>query len=896
MNPIIDLQYLQDTLSIDIYAYPQRLIDENINRAQQRIASIISNPAILQEQESFNALTTPMQNLFKKAVAYMTEYWLKEGIYNEGDSTTASTGPISTSQSNIRSPDYMPQTVLNILSSTPYFSLWEITKPKGEEKDPYTFPNITNLQGIGLSLGMNTRPTSAQVLEMIDLRYKAIIGEFIEKDITEQLVPYLTAHPEFKGADGKDGAPGAPGANGKDGKDGADGQPGQRGLPGIQGRKGDKGDPGTIIGILIAEFKANEILLKQDVKITAGKKLTIGTVDIGDQVSKNKAAISDIVGNKLQDFYNKLHIDTELGKKQNTIPGSIAEFLAQVVAIKQDLRLDKGVIVSNRSDNTLYIENQGKNKYIKFVADTGEIYASETFTATQLHHYLQKHQIDRLLVDKADKSTTYTKLNADNKFLTITTARSDYQTQRGIQDNFGFGASQINVKKKLTAESVGQGSSAALPVPTNPGDYIHKDYFDKNKGGSGVGGGQSSPFVLVPGKITKTGNTINPNTLQWDGQTTTLTATNTNLTFTSSGTLFKRDKDTYRIWFNSPGVAWTTYNYKLNVVFTNGQRHTGNSISGELNRRQFDTLIFHYNRTDSRWHFSGSSGAGGYSGSLANSANTDIKSFTIVRHAGTLPRNLDIYVSYEGVYRPTDEFYTKKQIAQLQTQTQARMTVRVGQALGQNFRSYHKIVRAGTSSPAVDWDENGATTLTGRKTTFNNDDFYWVEATANQLFKDGVLYHFSIDIEYPGGSGVISGQNFNLFAVDDSGRRTGTNDLSDFFNVVGTSNGRGGGGSNGETGKNYIIREPNLNFERQNHLRLEFTAKKEANQTVVHYWTDKPVQHWGRYGNGNSRLLTRSDFAGSIDLARGTFDGFGIGVKRTNPVSVKIRIWKEYGD
>ena len=120
----------------------------------------------------------------------MTEYWLKEGIYNEGDSTTASTGPISTSQSNIRSPDYMPQTVLNILSSTPYFSLWEITKPKGEEKDPYTFPNITNLQGIGLSLGMNTRPTSAQVLEMIDLRYKAIIGEFIEKDITEQLVPY----------------------------------------------------------------------------------------------------------------------------------------------------------------------------------------------------------------------------------------------------------------------------------------------------------------------------------------------------------------------------------------------------------------------------------------------------------------------------------------------------------------------------------------------------------------------------------------------------------------------------------------------------------------------------------------------------------------------------------
>ena len=60
--------------------------------------------------------------LLNKATAYLAHYWLVNGIYKEGTSTSVNLQSISLSESNPRSPDFIPNIVFNILSQTPYYS------------------------------------------------------------------------------------------------------------------------------------------------------------------------------------------------------------------------------------------------------------------------------------------------------------------------------------------------------------------------------------------------------------------------------------------------------------------------------------------------------------------------------------------------------------------------------------------------------------------------------------------------------------------------------------------------------------------------------------------------------------------------------------------------------
>lgn len=120
-RPLIDREFLYTIIT---QPYGDRVteayVQENIIRADNKIDFMIGG--ILSDETRYEALKEQQITHVKKAIAYFADYWIQNDVYKEGESTSASAGSISYSQTNTRAKDYVPEFVLNMLELSGLYS------------------------------------------------------------------------------------------------------------------------------------------------------------------------------------------------------------------------------------------------------------------------------------------------------------------------------------------------------------------------------------------------------------------------------------------------------------------------------------------------------------------------------------------------------------------------------------------------------------------------------------------------------------------------------------------------------------------------------------------------------------------------------------------------------
>ncbi len=132
---IITKEYLIEVLKI-VYSDPNitdDYINENIVRAENSINYLLDGSITTQEQ--FDALPPEVQIHIENAIGYLSDYWITKNIFNEGESTSASTGSLSYSQTNSRSANFVPQIVKDELENSGLFVRQALLSAGYEDQD-----------------------------------------------------------------------------------------------------------------------------------------------------------------------------------------------------------------------------------------------------------------------------------------------------------------------------------------------------------------------------------------------------------------------------------------------------------------------------------------------------------------------------------------------------------------------------------------------------------------------------------------------------------------------------------------------------------------------------------------------------------------------------------------
>ena len=116
-----------DTQITDAY------IDENLVRAENFINYDVAG--LILPIAKFNALKADQKSHIKNAIGYLAEYWIRENIYSEGESTSSSLGSLNYSQTNQRSPDYVPEIVQREIELSGLFSRQTFLKNEDKSKE-----------------------------------------------------------------------------------------------------------------------------------------------------------------------------------------------------------------------------------------------------------------------------------------------------------------------------------------------------------------------------------------------------------------------------------------------------------------------------------------------------------------------------------------------------------------------------------------------------------------------------------------------------------------------------------------------------------------------------------------------------------------------------------------
>lgn len=116
-----------DTQITDAY------IDENLVRAENFINYDVAG--LILPIDKFNALKADQKSHIKNAIGYLAEYWIRENIYSEGESTSSSLGSLNYSQTNQRSPDYVPEIVQREIELSGLFSRQTFLKNEDKSKE-----------------------------------------------------------------------------------------------------------------------------------------------------------------------------------------------------------------------------------------------------------------------------------------------------------------------------------------------------------------------------------------------------------------------------------------------------------------------------------------------------------------------------------------------------------------------------------------------------------------------------------------------------------------------------------------------------------------------------------------------------------------------------------------
>ena len=257
-----DKQFLTATLKyVPQTDISDNFIDECLTRAQNIIQTLITKPSVFLSAEDFNAETPNNRLLLQRATAYLAHYWLVNGIYKEGTSTSVSLQSISLSESNPRSPDFIPNIVFNILSQTPYYSRSSfLSKQELDTSDDVFRVNSEN--GFDIYDGKKKAISWAQAYTLIRDNKDEWVKDFLKNDSTvkqsvldlitrgvvdAEITRVIAADPnKYKGAKGDQGP---------------QGPQGPQGAPGPKGDQGPK--PTLISGLIFENILSNPALINQ---------------------------------------------------------------------------------------------------------------------------------------------------------------------------------------------------------------------------------------------------------------------------------------------------------------------------------------------------------------------------------------------------------------------------------------------------------------------------------------------------------------------------------------------------------------------------------------------------------------------------------------------------------
>ena len=276
MVVFVDKAYLNESLNIDYGSHvSDQYILECLTRAQVKINYLLDD--LIVDQASFDAITESQQLHVKNAIGYLADYWISEGIFEEGASTSGSTGALSYSQTNPRSQDFFPKSVREELSLAGLYQetlALQRTKRGGEE---LSISGISEECALELTSGGQRIVTHAEIDGLLETKFE----EFqIEHGLAEHSIELLAQSPSTEGGanqheinelfvnklsninndgrvineptetkdiatksyvDNHDGLIGPQGIQGNKGDRGLRGFIGAKGNAGDEGAKGDKG-------------------------------------------------------------------------------------------------------------------------------------------------------------------------------------------------------------------------------------------------------------------------------------------------------------------------------------------------------------------------------------------------------------------------------------------------------------------------------------------------------------------------------------------------------------------------------------------------------------------------------------------------------------------------------